>query len=166
VLQIQQTTVGLAKWHEAGIYFPPVHMQSSASCLAMNFTTASYFAVKLSYAVNNIYKEKLLFRSLSSLDTDFVQWHKSITPTLTEASEFVLSIHTRGADKAVLATIKSFQLIPEDCDSAGAYEHKVNFIRFLRCFLVYIKQDLPFTKTKSIRLRLTSKILADNECLN
>lgn len=119
-LEIQQTASGLGKLHQASIYFPPVRgLQTHDSCLTMNFTTSSYFAVKLAYATSSDFREKLLFRSIVPLGTEFRQWHTTIQPKLTEMNDFVVSIHARSADIGKLAVINSFHIRPGDCTSNG-----------------------------------------------
>jgi len=116
-LDIKQTAIGLGKWHAMAIYFPPV--RPILSCLTMNFKTSSYFAVKIAYSVNNTFKERLLFRSISPLGDDFIHWQMTIDQELTENKDFVLSIHSRSENLGTLAAIKDFQLLSKDCTSAG-----------------------------------------------
>lgn len=121
VLEIQQTVAGIGSRHQADLYFPPVRVvPGRVSCLTMNFTASSYFAVKLLYTNNGTYHEKLIFRSLSPLGSDFLFWQKSISAELTASNEYVVVLQARSVGLGTLAVIKRFELIPGDCTSGNA----------------------------------------------
>jgi len=109
--------------HKIDIFFPPVSLGSNGSaCLEMNFAVLTYFEVKLAYAtaVDNAYKEQLMFRSTNELlGEEFRLWQKTITSDMTEGQPFVVVFHSKGSSLGTMARIQSIKLLMQPCIPKG-----------------------------------------------
>ena len=105
---------------EIDIFFPPVRLdRNQSSCLEMKFASFAHFEVKLAYAADDAYKQRLLFRSVESLGKEFRLWKATITPDMTEGEAFVVILHSRRSSLGTMAVIKSIQLLMEACSTTG-----------------------------------------------
>ena len=123
LLTIQKSSLDFDNDRTIDVYFPPVSLDGNAACLQMNFTSFTYFAVKLAYtiAVNrpNEYKERMLFRSMESLGKEFRRWETTITPDMTEGEEFVVVLHAQSSLLGKLAVINDINLQLANCIRTG-----------------------------------------------
>ena len=121
-LEIQQTGLHLENERKIDIFFPPLCLDSyQSACLEIDFTAFTYFEVKLAYATpaNNAYKERLMFRSIESLGSEFRVWKTTITPNMTEGQEFVVVLHSKSSSLGTMATINSITLHMLACYATG-----------------------------------------------
>ena len=118
---IQKSSLDFDTDRSINVYFPPVTLHGKSACLQINFTSFTYFAVKLAYAhrVNNVYKERMLFRSIESLGKEFRLWETTITPDMAEREEFVVVLHARSSSLGTMAVINSINLQMTECRGTG-----------------------------------------------
>jgi len=130
-LTIQKNSLDFDNDRSIDIYFPPVTLDDQSACLQINFTTFAHFAVKLAYANEHQYEERMLFRSLKSLGEDPRLWETSITPDMTEGQEFVVVLHAQSSSLGTMAIINSINLQMDECNKTG----KCYFSNLLRVVL-------------------------------
>ena len=87
----------------------------------MNFTSFTYFAVKLAYStkITNEYRERMMFRSIESLGKEFRLWETTITPDMTEEEEFVVVLHAQSSLFGPMVVINGINLEMVECSETG-----------------------------------------------
>ena len=98
------------------IYFPPTLLQRTA-CLQINFTSYSYFSIKLLYTFNDTEnKELLLYRRITSLGDKYRLWQTAVRPEMTQFEEFVLVLTFTSLSHDVAAVINDVVLQDSECN--------------------------------------------------
>ena len=128
-LTIQKSSLDFDSDRTIDVYFSPVSLNGGTACLQMNFTALTYFAVKLAYAnaSTSEYKERLLFRSVESLEKQFRFWETDITPDMTEGEEFVVVLHARSSSLGAMAIINEINLQMAKCSGTGNFLCRAEF---------------------------------------
>jgi len=140
-LTIQKSSLDFDNDRNIDVYFPPVTLNGKSACLQMNFTSFTYFAVKLTYAtgVSNEYKERMLFRSIKSLGKEFRLWQITITPDMTEKEEFAVVLHARSSSLGTMAIINDIHLQMIECEETGKCPFSCSLSLIHRMLLQHVK---------------------------
>ena len=144
-LIIQKTSFGFESDRSIDVYFPPVTLDGKSACLQMNFTSFTYFAVKLAYStkITNEYKERMMFRSMESRGKDFRLWETTITPDMTEGEEFVVVLHAQSSSMGIMAIINDINLQITKCRRTGK-------LIMLIIFLMKFHRDKTFASKPEV----------------
>jgi hypothetical protein len=103
------------------LYFPYVKLNASQSaCLHINFSTRSYFAVKVLYEIGYELKQILLFRTETMHDDGYQDLRITLNSSMTEGEPFVVAIDVRTSDEiGTFAVIQHLRLTHAICPTGG-----------------------------------------------
>ena len=112
------TTTQLPYEYSTQLISPTLRLTDKA-CLQISFIAYTPFTVKLVFAVNDVYTENAVHRSMLSMGNKWRFLNVSLTPEKINFSDFVIVLETTTTKQMSMVIVQSLQLLRNDCVRSG-----------------------------------------------